>query len=429
MRPSPRLLWIAGFALALAAAGVALGGGARDWAGLLWAMLALALAADVMLSGPRGIAVEVSAPDEVFTGETAALSLRAAAPGPLGVRVDWPEGLEGPEDAVLERDDGAAAGRLPLTARRRGTWRIERLWFRRPSRLGLVEFTRRVPLDVTVAVVPDIRPVRSGSIDAKVRTALFGMKENLAIGEGSEFHQLRDFVPGMDIRSIDWKRSAARRELLAKEMRAERNHHVILALDNGHLMRERVDGLSKIDHAVHAALALAWAAGLGGDLVGLFAYDAEPRLFLPPERGRQAFARLRSRTAELVYTSVESNHTLAMSTLYARTPRRSLIVVFSDFVDATTAELLVENVAVLSRRHVVVFVALADPGLETLAATSSDGMEGVARAVTAGQMLRERRLVMERLSRLGVTVIDVPPRAVTARLVSAYLEIKGRELL
>ena len=212
-------------------------------------------------------------------------------------------------------------------------------------------------------------------------------------------------------------------------MRAERNHHLIIALDNGRLMREELDGLPRIDHCINAALALTWAAGLGGDRVGLLAYDARPRLFLPPEPGRRAFAAFRSRAAELEYRSVDANHTLAMATLMARTPRRSLVVAFSDFADATTAELLVENVAALSRRHVVIFVAMRDPALARIAAATPDGIDDVARAVTAGEMLRERAAVMERLGRLGVTVIDAAPKAISTRLISTWLDLKAREAI
>jgi uncharacterized protein (DUF58 family) len=430
MRPSRRLIALALAAFAVSVIAVALGGGARDWAVMVWLALGGLLAADLVMSLRRRLGVEASAPAEVFIGETVEMTLRSdRAEAGLEARIDWPSGLVGPAEIRLAPDDGGGIGHLSLTARRRGVWPIEQLWLRWPSRLKLLEFTPRVALDLTIAAIPNIRPVLSGVIDAKVRSALFGVKENFAKGEGSEFHQLRDFTQGMDVRAIDWKRSARRRQLVAKEMRAERNHHVIIALDNGHLMREEIDGLPKIDHAVNAGLAVAWAAAIGGDYVGLFAFDAKPQLFLPPEPGRRAFARLRSRTAELVYSSVESNHTLAMAALHARTPRRSLIVIFSDFVDTTTAELLMENVAVLSRRHVVICVALKDPSLEALAASVPDSLDDVAQAVTAGEMLRERRLVMERLSRLGVVVLDVASKAVTPRLISTYLDLKAREVL
>ena len=137
--------------------------------------------------------------------------------------------------------------------------------------------------------MPNIRLVQSGQIDVTVQSTLYGVKENMLKGEGSEFHQLREYVTGMDPRTIDWKQSARHRALVAKEMRAERNHHVVLALDNGFLMREEIAGLPKIDHAINAALACAWAAGLGGDQVGLYAFDSQPRMFLPPEPGAGRF--------------------------------------------------------------------------------------------------------------------------------------------
>lgn len=430
MRPSRRLLALALAAFAVSVFAVAQGGGLRDGALLVWAGLGLLLMTDVVLSWRRGVAVEAVAPAEMFAGETGEITFRAiGAPRAMDIRVDWPAGLEGPADAALALDGDDAFARVPVRARRRGAWVVDQLWLCWRSRLKLLEFTPRAALNLRVSVTPNIRPVSSGQIDVAVKSALFGVKENAAIGEGSEFHQLRDFTQGMDVRAIDWKRSARHRHLLAKEMRAERNHHVIIALDNGYLMREEIAGLPKIDHAVNAALAVAWAAAIGGDLVGLYAFDARPRLFAPPEPGRLAFARLRKRTAELEYASVETNHTLAMAELNAKTPRRSLIVIFSDFVDATAAELLVENVGVLSKRHAIVFVALADPGLEATIRKAPDDMNDVARAVSAGRMAHERRVVMERLARLGVTVLDTPPQAVTARLVATYLDLKAREVI
>jgi len=435
MRPSRRLLALALLAFAASAVAVALGGAEVERGPVLAPLLALGLllGLDLGLSLRRRIGVIATAPPEIFIGGhgTIELGLDRIAPQRLTCRLDWPRGLEGPADAAFETDavSGILRASLRVRALRRGTWRIGRLWLRWPSRLRLLDFTPSVPLDLTVAVVPDVRPVLSSTIDVAVRSQLFGIKENAVRGEGSAFHQLRDFTAGMDMRSVDWKRSARTRRLLAKEMRAERNHHVVLALDNGFLMREELDGLPKIDHAVNAALATAWAATVGGDLVGLYAFDSRPRHFLPPEPGRRAFAKLRSRTAALDYESRETNHTLAMTHLMGRLQRRSLVVVFSDFVDTTTAELLVENVRMLGRRHVVVFVALRDPALERLATAPPRSLDDVAVSVSAGEMRRERRVVMERLARLGIVVVDVEPAAVTPRLVSTYLDLKAREVV
>ena len=434
MRPSTRLMVLAIVAFAVSMLAIAIEPVPDELGLFIWAGIGVLLAADIAISRARaGWNVDLDGPAEIFTNEdgrfTLNLATPAGLPGDIRARVDWPRGLDGPEEVRLTPTEGGAAAPVPVRAARRGRWKIEQLWLSWASRLGLVSFCPRLTMDAEIAAVPNIRPVQSGQIDVTIQSTLFGVKENMLKGEGSEFHQLRDWVAGMDPRTIDWKQSARHRALVAKEMRAERNHHVILALDNGFLMREEIEGLPKIDHSVNAALACAWAAGLGGDLVGLYAFDSQPRLFLPPEPGRIAFPRLRSRMASLEYASVETNHTLAMANLHQRLKRRSLVVVFSDFVDTTTAELLVENITVLNRAHVIVFVAIRDTALERIVNRSPDGMTDVAEAVSAAEMIRERRVVMERLQRLGVFVVDAEPQGITAQLISTYLTIKSREII
>ncbi|MEM1297798.1 MAG: DUF58 domain-containing protein [Pseudomonadota bacterium] len=438
MRPATRLMWLAIGAFALSLYGIASETLPAETGLWLFAALGFWLAYDLLVSQARGgWQVGLEGPGEIFAGEADEfvlwLTSAGGVPDRVSARLEWPRGLDGPEEVWFEPADGGAVALMKIRARRRGAWRIERMWLGWDSRYGLVQFCPKLPLNAEIAAVPNIRQVQSGQIDVTVRSTLFGVKENMLKGEGSEFHQLREYVTGMDPRTIDWKQSARHRALVAKEMRAERNHHVILALDNGFLMREEIgegsNALPKIDHAVNAALATAWAAGLGGDLVGMYAFDSQPRMFLPPEPGRAGFAKLRARTAELAYESRETNHTLAMAHLHQRLKRRSLVVVFSDFVDTTTAELLVENITVLNKAHVMVFVALRDPGLEAIANAPPDGMTDVARAVSAAQMIRERRVVMERLVRMGVFVVDTLPEAATSQLISTYLTIKSRELI
>ncbi|MEP1610766.1 MAG: DUF58 domain-containing protein [Roseobacter sp.] len=396
-----------------------------------WAVLAIVAATDLILSSRHASPLRDVAPVEVFVGDTFTLTLTDDVHriGQLA-RFDWPEGLDGPREVAFSTTlEGHREVKVNIRATRRGIWPIPYVWLFWPSRFQLFEFLPKRQLDIELRVVPNIRAVQSGTLTTTVLSSLFGTKENRAIGDGSEFHQLRDFVPGMDVKSIDWKRSARKRALVAKELRAERNHHVILAIDTGFLMREEIGGLPKIDHAVTAALALAWAAALGGDLVGHYAFDVRPQVFAKPAPGRAAFVRLRSWAAELEYVSRESNHTLALTELNARTPKRSLIVVFTDFVDTTSAELMVENIGILAKRHLIIFIAIRDPETEGILDDPPNDLSGVATLVAANQSISERRLVLERLNRLGVTVIDAKPAQVTARLVSAYLDIKERELI
>lgn len=432
MRPSRRFLVIGAILLALSALIVATGQLPAEAAVALWVMFTTILIADLLLTPAGGRAtVNITCPAEVFSGETAELDVelrgRNVLPRRIRAKLAPDTELSPPISFALLANGKRAEGSVWVPARRRGQFALRAIWLEWSSRLGLWDIVTRKQIDTVLSVIPNIRPVISGQIDVAVKSDLYGTKENLMSGEGSEFHQLREFTTGMDVRAIDWKRSARHRELVAKEMRAERNHQVVLALDNGYLMREEIGTLPKIDHAVNAAMSMAWAAALGGDLVGLYAFDAAPRQFVPPQPGRTAFPHLRAQAASLDYQTVETNHTLAMANLGGLLNRRSLIVVFSDFVDTTTAELLVENIHVLNRTHVILFVTLSDPLLN--AAGRFDTLQGMAASVSARQMQRERKLVLDKLRRIGVLCLETAPDQLTPALVSTYLMIKAQELI
>jgi uncharacterized protein (DUF58 family) len=231
----------------------------------------------------------------------------------------------------------------------------------------------------------------------------------------------------MDPRSIDWKASARHTRLLSRELRAERNHQIVFALDTGRLMAEPLDGVPRIDHAIHAALLMAYVSLRHGDRVSLFPFDERPGALSPPRGGVGALPHLIRHTTELAYSDAETNYTLALTDLASRLRRRSLVVVMTEFVDTVTAELMVENVLRLARRHLVLFVALRNPELEAETLAEPRQLVQVERAVIAESIARERELVLRRLRRRGVTCIDARPEHLGTDLLNRYLEIKRRE--
>jgi len=214
---------------------------------------------------------------------------------------------------------------------------------------------------------------------------------------------------------------------VSKEFRAERNHQIILAFDTGYLMREPLAGIPKIDHAINAGLLLGYASLRSGDRVGLFGFDAKPRRYVTPVGGPQQFARLQRLAAELDYAAEETNFTLGLADLTARLSRRSLIVLMTEFVDTVTAELMVENVARLSGRHLVLFVSLQDPDLDATIDAPPHSFAGVARSVVADELRRDRLIVFERLRRLGVQCLEAAHGNIGVDLINRYLAIKQRE--
>ncbi|MCJ2188760.1 DUF58 domain-containing protein [Novosphingobium beihaiensis] len=324
----------------------------------------------------------------------------------------------------LTRQDGMWRGESPFSASRRGTGQVSRTWLRWTGPLGLGARQLQGNLEEEVRVWPNIAAARSPALQTFLKDAQFGLIARRIRGEGTQFESLAEYQPGMDRRRIDWKASARHVHLYAKEYETERNNQIVFAFDCGRAMCEPIEGMPRMDRAVSAALATAYVALKGGDRVSLFGFAARPEVSTPFVAASNEFHRLQRAAAELEYRAEEPNFTLALATLAGRLQRRSLIVVFSDFTDLTSADLMIESIARLVKRHVVLFVTMADNELETLSAAAPDDLEVLSEAVSADLLLRQRALVTGRLRQLGVDVIEAPFDRIGTRLLDAYLEIK-----
>ncbi len=405
------------------------------WAAALGATLA-ALAAEWLLGAPpkRRLSLEPRLPAALFVGEGDALRIevRSTWPRPVTLEVlcDFDELLRAhpPVAAVAGREP--AVVRIPLVPLRRGTATVRAVWLRWQGPLRLLQWSEHRELGLGVAVLPNVRAVRGAALRfASPRQFLAGLKVERYHGDGSEFESLREHLPGFDTRAIDWKASARHRKLLCREYRAERNHSVVIAVDTGRLMSEPMLGIPKLDHGINVSLLLAYVALKTGDRVGLFAFDDAMRLFIEPQGTVGAFSRLQRQTATLAYSQAETNFTASMLELGHRLRRRSLVVVLTDFVDTVTAELMIENLARLSRSHLVIFVALRDAAIDALAGAEPRSLDDLNRAMTAHDLVQERDIVLGRLRRHGVHCLDAPPAVVSSRLINLYLDAKRRELV
>lgn len=321
------------------------------------------------------------------------------------------------------------SGSAELVPGRRGIAPITALWLRWPGPLGLAWRQRTIVTDHLVRVRPNLAPARSPALQMILRDAQFGIVARRFRGEGSQFEALAEYEPGMDRRRIDWKSSARHVRLLAKEMEAERNLPVVFAIECGPAMCEPVEGLPRVDRAISAALTTAFVALKAGDRVALFGFAARVLAATPFVTDTRQFHRLQHAAAELDYRPEEANFTLALSTLAARLQRRSLIVLFAEFTDPTSAELMVESIARLVRHHRILFVVLRDEELEAIAVASPNSVQAIGEAVAADALIRQRAVVLARLRRLGVDVLEARYGEVGTRLIGAYLALKRTDAI
>ena len=403
--------------------------------GPAWALAVIALVvADARLARANGkVKVESNAPtiSGIGAGDikvSVYLTFNHASTTSAEVSLETNEFLSpSPARRTVEVTDGYAQTAFNLTPHRRGAGVIENAYIRWQGPLGLAWCQRISTLNATIAITPDFGTVEREAEKLFSRTQVHGLKPMKDRGDGSEFDALAKFESGMDRRLVDWKQSARHLNLLAKEVRIERNHQIAFAIDTGRLMCEPIAGAPKIDHALNAALTLAYVGLKLGDRVSLFGFDAQPNLTTGFVTGARAFAHLKAVTSEIDYSANETNHTLGLATLAERLQRRSMIVVFTDFADTISAELMIENLARLAKKHLIIFVTFQDEELEHLRASELTVPSDVTRAVIAHRLLRERSLVLARLKRLGIHILDAPAHHLGPGLIATYDELRRKE--
>ncbi|HEY1615428.1 MAG TPA: DUF58 domain-containing protein [Rhizomicrobium sp.] len=401
-------------------------------AGIAWSIFALGvILLDAMATcTPSSLRVVAHLPDTIAMGTQPIVHIDLQFTGRLvpasaEVALDTSPQLDvAPARQTVPAAGVANTAAFAVVPWRRGEGRFERLWIRWPSPLGLVWRQRLEEIGRNVPIIPNLQGVKEEALRLFRREAPFGLNHLLDSGDSAEFHALRDFQPGMDRRRIDWKQSAKHGALVAKQFQAETNQHIVLALDTGRLMSEPLDGQPRLDRALHAVLLIAYVALRLGDRVGLFAFDEKPRLASGTVAGAQAFPLLQRLASALDYSTAETNFTLGLTQLGSDLERRSTVVIFTDFVDTTSAELMLENVGRLLARHVVLFVVFRDQELEGLRNAEPRSPEDVSRAVVADALLRERNIVIERLRRLGANIVDAPVSRIGMKLLATYLSSK-----
>lgn len=401
--------------------------------GLVWVLFVLvAMATDLLLGRVGDIDLSAQKPGASGVGESFCVTVDVAFPLRAQIRnAQLALGVSAEIDpghlitAPLKVDQRRAGhAEIWLTPTRRGEAVVERIWLRWTGPLGLMAQQRQFPSSHVTVITPDIRPVRSEGVRLFQRDALHGLIAQLDRGEGSDFESLTEFQPGMDRRAIDWKASARHRDLLAKRFHIERDNQIIFAIDSGRAMSEPLDGIARVDRAVTSALLTAWAALKLGDRVSLYSFDSRPRVRTGLLTGVENFPILQRHAAEIDYSSDETNHIYALSSLAQQLNRRSLIILFTDFTDPTGADLLVRALGWLLRRHVVLFVVLRDKDLYDFATVTPEDAADVTRAVTAAALLNEQRTVILRLKRMGLDVLEADHANVNLDLINAYIALK-----
>jgi uncharacterized protein (DUF58 family) len=351
----------------------------------------------------------------------------------LQVREMRPEILGGlqPAHPVRVSAQSTVKDTVPVVPVQRGRESAGGFFIDSTGPLGLGRRRLRFELPWEVVVYPSLVSVRlRASVADALRRRDAGTKPVRKLGEGRLFESLREWVPGDDLRHIDWKATARRRKVITRQYEAERRQQVLLVLDTGRLMTAEVAaGVPRLDFAVQAALELAYAAAQYDDNVGIMTFADGVQHFVAPERGRTGVRRVLDVLAVVQPKLVEPDYPGAFRYLAARNRKRALTVFFTDVIDRFASDALVANVATLRPRHLPLAVTLRNPELDAAAALRPETSRDAFRKAAAEELLHAREEALGHMRRAGVLVIDVTPQRAAQAVVAKYLDLKRRGTL
>jgi len=342
--------------------------------------------------------------------------------------------------------------RYTVSPQDRGDTETGWLYVRYRSPLGLTERWAKAPLVQLVRVYPALRTgeeqqiflARSRQIDLQLRQAR-------QRGLGRDFESLREYREGDDLRDICWTATARRGTPITRQYQIERSQAVWIVLDCGRLMRSRVTPAahpaknaggvfgagasaagnphSKLDFACTTAVALAQLALFSGDRVGLLAYGQGIQQRLLPGRGATHLRQMIEALAVVRAEESEADHLRATAILNRLQPRRALILWVTDLAETAMRPEVIDGAMQLLRRHVLLFVAMAQPEVDLIAQARPVNLAQMFRAAAAQEMAGRRELLLARLHEQGALTLDIHPEFLTSSVLNNYLTVKERAMV
>lgn len=311
-----------------------------------------------------------------------------------------------------------------LVPTRRGDRRPDRVAVRSLGPLGIAARQGRHELPWRVRVQPPFtsRVFLPEKLD-RLRQ-LDGQLLARTRGQGTEFDSLREYVGGDDVRSIDWRATARRSEVMVRTWRPERDRQVLMVLDTGRTSAGRIGDEPRLDAALDAALLLGALASKAGDHVDLLAIDRDVRASVKGAGREELLARLVDAMAPLEPALVETDGRRMVSEVLRRSGRHALVVLFTSLDAAPLRHGLLPVLGSLTRRHTVLLASVSDPALERLATARGD-LDAVYSAAAAERSASERDDVAVLLRRRGVEVVDAAPATFASAVADAYLGLKA----
>jgi len=272
-------------------------------------------------------------------------------------------------------------------------------------------------------IYPNYKPLfQSSFINSELLYSDWGVQLSQRRGEGTDFHQLRDFRVGDSLRQIDWRATARFNRPISREYQEERDQQVIFLLDCGRRMRAKDGGISHFDHALNALVLSAFVVLRQGDSVGLLSFAGQPR-WVPPFKGRLQVGHLLDQIYDLDSTLATSDYLEVAQQLMIHQSKRSLIILISS-IEPEDRDDLTKAVKMLSQHHLVLVASMRQQALTEAQHAEIVSLEDALKYCGASRQMQKQASMLTNLRSQNVIVADTQPSYMHSALISEYMALK-----
>jgi uncharacterized protein (DUF58 family) len=253
-----------------------------------------------------------------------------------------------------------------------------------------------------------------------------GTKRMRKLGHSTEFEQIKEYVRGDDYRTVNWKATARNGGLMVNAFTDERSQQIFCLINKGRVMKMPFDGMTLLDYAINAALALLNVALRKGDKAGLITYAEAVDTFLAADKKKtQLNALLQALYNEQTRFSEPDNETL-FAAIRNKITQRSLLILFTNFESFESLERQLSFFKKVAHYHLLIVVFFENTELKTLIETEVKTTEGIYIKTIAEKYQHEKRLMVKELHKHGISAVLTTPQQLTINTLNKYLELKNR---
>lgn len=296
--------------------------------------------------------------------------------------------------------------------------------------LNIVARRFRFEQNKTAAVYPSYIQMKKYQLMAvSDRLVEVGVKKIRRIGRSLEFEQIKEYVNGDDYRTINWKATARKKQLMVNHYVDEKSQQVYSIIDMGRTMKMPFDKMSLVDYAINASLVISNIALLKQDKVGIVAFNNKVTSVLPAERNSLQMKKI----VELLYSQqtdfLESDYEKLSAVVKSKIKQRSLLLFYTNFESANSLKRQLKYFKSLASSHLVIIIFFKNTGLDKILNSKPNSLEEIYHKTIAEKFSFEKKVIQKELSMMGIQSILTSPQDLSVNTINKYLELKARGMI